>query len=100
MATMTETIATSAVMTCTGCAPDPRRPSRGRSHLWPLCRRILLITTTIMMMIVMSSHWRFAYGEAVEGEVLLVVVPRGRPTLLLLCSHPARIDGAAPASTL
>lgn len=53
-----------------------------------------------MMMIVMSSHWRFAEGGAVEAKVLLVVVPRGRPTLLLLCSHPARIEGAAPASTL
>lgn len=60
MATMTEAIATSAVVTCIGCAPDPQRPSRSRSHVSPLCRRVLLITTTIMMMIVMSSHWRFA----------------------------------------
>lgn len=103
-----------AVLSCHGCepspscfgfgcgpapapAPAPRRLLRGRSHLQPLCRRILPITTTIMMIMLMSSHWQILKHRAMERAVLLVVVPGGRPTLLRLCSDPARRDGAVAA---
>lgn len=94
MAKAIEAAAMFALMTCIGCAPGPRRLSRSRSHLSPQCRRILLTTTTIAMIILELNH------RAMEGPVLLVAVQGGRPTLLHLCSDPARRDDAATASTL
>lgn len=111
MVTMTKTI-TFVILTCYGCAtcfcigcarargPGPRRLSRGRSHLQTQYRRIPLTTTTSMMIILMSSHWQILNLRVMEGAVLLVIVPGGRPILLRLCSDPARCDGAAAASTL
>lgn len=97
MVTMAKTMAAVAafavVTSSIGSAPGLRLLSRSRSHLQPLCRRILPTTRTIMMIMLLSSHWQIFNYRAMDRAVLLVIVPGGGPTLLRLSSHPARRDG-------
>lgn len=97
----TKTVAAAAmfaVKTCIGCAPDLRRPSRSRYQISPLYRCILLITKTAMMIELVRSRWQILNQR--DEVVVLAIFPRGSPTLLPLCSHLARGDGAVAPSTL
>lgn len=97
----TKTVAAAAmfaVKTCIGCAPEVRRLSRSRYQISPLYRCILLTTTTAEMIELVRSRWQILDHR--EEVILLVIFPRGSPTLLPLCSHPARGDGAVVPSTL